>query len=129
MADYYTQFSFMLETTKEQREFLVKYFEDRVEEDEEDDDAYAALDCLTAEDDGLWIHNDERLPGALLEGIQTLLAQFPNLKPVAFEAAETCSKPRLDSFGGLAVRITAQEIRVKSTSELVNEWAADDETK
>ena len=128
MANYYTQFSFMLEITKEQREFLVKHFEDRMEEDEEDD-AYAALDCLTTEDDGLWIHNDESLPEALLEGIQALLAQFPNLKPVAFEAALTCSKPRVDAFGGLAVRITAQEIKVKSTSELVDEWAADDETK
>ena len=130
MADYYAEFSTMLEITKEQKEFLTKYLEDcAIGDDDDSDSANTALDCLTDEKEGLWVHNDTELPDALLTGLQTLLAHFPDMKPISFEVAQTCSKPRVDSFGGLAIRITAQEITVKSTSDLLWEWTAGNETK
>lgn len=44
---------------------------------------------------------------------------------VGFEWADTCSKPRLDAFGGGAMFVTATEIRGMHTSR----WLAEQESK
>lgn len=63
------------------------------------------------DDDGLWIHSDES--GDVDEAarfVQVFLQKFRPDESVGFEYANTCSKPRLDAFGGGAALITAESI-------------------
>lgn len=136
MAEYYTHFSFVLELPEHAIDYamsLAALGADLYSESEEDrntserdfpNDLEACLDDWSFEVDrnekGIWIHSDGSGADAACDFVQHLLAKFGIKEPVSFEWANTCSKPRLDAYGGGAVIITATRIKSMTTFEWVS---------
>lgn len=70
------------------------------------------------EDKGLWTHDDNGLGHESAAFVtQGYIRKFRPKATLEFEIALTCSKPRLDAFGGLAAFITKDEIRWGGTRQ------------
>lgn len=73
---------------------------------------------------GIWFYTEETFNGDdLAELIHELICEF-SLPPFGFEWANTCSKPRLDAFGGGAVWITKDGFEWLSTNNWLEEQRA-----
>jgi hypothetical protein len=136
MADYYTHFSFVLDLPSAE---AVKYAmnlvtiadtlrwesaEDRkTQETEFPSELEDFLDEWTfevaEEKSRIWIHSDDGGTDAACQFVQHLLDRFGIIEPVSFEWAHTCSKPRLDAYGGGAAVITATDIQAITTGQWV----------
>ncbi len=124
MANYYTQYSFTIENITPEEEL---WFNKRIEQDCETEDypLYASA-IFDDEPDGsrsLWIHDDTGGSGldVLAEMLQDFLASFRPNDHVAFSWADTCSKPRIDSFGGGALFIASGNILWMNTYDWITE--------
>lgn len=103
MADYFTHFSCLLDVrTPENAARALKLYDDQPE----DEDGFRLSDCfhLSLEREGsteLWIYDDDSGdPERVIEFV-LLCAETFDLKGLwGFEYANTCSRPRLDAFGG-----------------------------
>lgn len=132
MADYYTHFSF--EVSLSYPELAVFIYQWTVKQIDAcdgavsedcpirffDEDVYG-LPELHVEESGVWITDSggEASVGATAAVVRWLLSTMPGApEAVEFEWSDTCSKPRLDAFGGGAARITADSIQLVHTSEL-----------
>ncbi len=116
MADYYTQYSFEIENiTPKERAWLELW----IEEAEKDEEGSYLPDCLFGTRNdlcSLWLHDD--LGGSNIDALANMLQSFLLFRPgqsITFSWANTCSKPRTDSFGGGAVFITRDDIAFMST--------------
>jgi hypothetical protein len=114
MADYYTQMSFHIESFPEELDRFLEMFNKLEEERLESDEGSLGISAtktktLTKQaDDCIWIHDEDGYVDidALVDLIQEWMHTSEyNLNPVGFEWASTCSKPRLDAFGGGAVMV------------------------
>jgi hypothetical protein len=108
MADYYTEFSFMIPASdEEERKFLVAWTEEPDEPDEDWDEYYHSGVCVVDEGDAVWVHADAGYGSP--ENAAALVAEwqtkFNKDDFVSFEYSFGCSKPRLDAFGGGGVLI------------------------
>jgi len=136
MANNYVHFSFAVNMWDSERrawvERLLKdpdeLYNDEDEEFEEVFPNYGDFDCLGFDWDidlagELWLHDEEGTGNTdhVSGFLQAYLKKFNIEEPVAFEFAFTCSKPRLDEFGGGAVVVTKDEIHWMST----NSWILD----
>jgi hypothetical protein len=128
MADYYTKFSFEIsDLTDDESAWLTNvlaFFEDPVNTEDPHGEYAALMDAMSdteypdfstgfepAENGtpGLWIYGDQSgTPEDAATFVQAFLAKFRPDKAVGFEFANTCSKPRLDAFGGGAAFVTAE---------------------
>lgn len=52
---------------------------------------------------------------------QDILRRNPTLHHVAVTSAWTCSRMRPDGFGGMAILITADDVQVRSTDQMIDE--------
>jgi hypothetical protein len=133
MADYFTNFSFILPLKdKAQKEYAAKIshlasrnrFGDEPMpadfpqslKDETEDWSFELEDC----EDGLWLHSDSGGIDAVCAFVQHLLQQFNPVPCVSFEWSHDCSKPRIDAYGGGAAIITATEIKTINTADWIN---------
>jgi hypothetical protein len=57
--------------------------------------------------------------------LQDVVRRSQTLSYISIAAAFTCSRMRPDGFGGMAVLITADAIRGKSTNDLIEEFLSD----
>ncbi len=143
MADYFTQFSFVIPVTPEQGDWvaqvhalateLIGHAEDGEarENIEGPQDMVSAALGLAEKRDGdpclqvvhddkegtVWVGSED--PGDVdytAELVQAFLKRFDLDLVVSFEWANTCSKPRLDAFGGGAVVISRRNADWFSTS-------------
>jgi hypothetical protein len=126
MADYYTQYSVSIplkdDAQKQWARDVIVYLDGIVDEtiDVDDtehplfhiapassDDAYGQ--AFDIDEDGLWVHDDggQGNIDMLIPVIQDYLTKFDPKGALGFEWANTCSRPRLDAFGGGAVFVTA----------------------
>jgi hypothetical protein len=101
MANNYCEssslFSFPVEKQK-QAEKIVEAVNKSLEEDE--DEGYVGYKA-DFEEDGLWIRHDESItPVHVVQLIQALLDGLEIDEPFVFSWSYTCSKPRIDEFGG-----------------------------
>ena len=71
----------------------------------------------------LWIYAEDGMgnPALAADFIQHYLKVFDPKAHVSFEFAETCSKPRIDEFGGGAVIITAENQYWMSTGSWIQD--------
>ena len=106
MANNYTSFSFEVKCPSEA---AANTLEDSLAKamESEDDDRWLNLDHAEAEDDTVWIASEE---GTDLEFLADVLQDYlqhndPHAS-IGFTWADTCSKLRVDEFGGGAVFIT-----------------------
>ena len=134
MADYYTNFSFVLKLKDSaeseyvldiaqianahrfEQEQLPATFPEQLQEHLED-----WRFEVEREEEGIWFHSTEGGIDAVCAFVQHLIQKFQILGPIAFEWSFDCSKPRTDAYGGGAAIITAQEIKCMTTSD----WVAD----
>lgn len=129
MADSYTQFSFQLENlTKPQIKWLGKllnmeYTEELQEtlESKEDIDMWPNFDhTLSGMDKTLWISSEgegDCYQAALL--VYAFLKKFRPKEVFSFSAAFTCSKLRLDEFGGITYVISKDGIHDTNIAGLI----------
>jgi len=113
MANFFTEFSFAIyNITVQEAEWLKSELRDRRNRQMPEFEISTDADGTV-----LWIHEDT---GCDLEELANLLQQFLfRFRPtssIGFSWADTCSEPRLDSFGGGAVFVTAKG------QEWVNAW-------
>ena len=122
MANNYTSFSFQVkcpsnEAANTLEDSLASAMDSCERERLGDEDRGLDLDHAEAEDDTVWIASEE---GTDLEFLADVLQDYlQNNDPegsVGFTWAETCSKLRVDEFGGGAVFITAEDQVWLSTS-------------
>lgn len=150
MADYYTHFSIGINCTPEQADYfqrMAAYMEQVVDENDgvppaADPDIADAVKplwdkhsedmngtgCDSSYDDGLlWIRDDCGQPNLDLVGdlLQAYLKKFDIDTAVTLEFACTCSKPRIDAFGGGAAVITKDAQHWMHTNTWVQETLAE----
>jgi hypothetical protein len=114
MADYYTQFSFQIRCdSQEEKDYLLHYADepddtDSIEYREWEDDRHG-FDVEETQDDlpvYVWIHDGgDGSPDNVANMITDYQVKFGKDKAVSFTYANTCSKPRLESFHGGGVLI------------------------
>ncbi|MFT8420511.1 MAG: hypothetical protein ABF665_03165 [Gluconacetobacter sp.] len=103
MADYFTHFSCTLEVGTSEN--AIKALE-LYNNEPEDDDGLRLSDgfCLSLSDEGgseLWIHDGASGDPECVIGFVLMCAKAFDLSGLwGFEYANTCSRPRLDAFGG-----------------------------
>jgi len=135
MANYYTNFSFGLTCTDAQAT-QIKDILNEYEKECEAEDGYGCVpfSCeFQPENDKsgevfIWIHSgyESGDQGAVIDFLCRVLEKFPALGPIGFTWADTCSKPRLDSFGGGAAFVTAHDqFEVFSTDQWITEQAGE----
>lgn len=106
MADYFTHFSFLLDVgTPDKAARTLALFEELRAADHDADDPEVAGFTLARQDapDGrsLWIDDDERGDVEAVIRFVLRLAEELDLTGLwGFQYALTCSRPRLDAFGG-----------------------------
>lgn len=100
MANNYVQTSCLLKVPAEKLEQARTVVTKCLQEIENDEDNYTGFD-ISFEDDGIWFNGEEC---ANADGIafiaQSVLDELEINEPFVFSWAYTCSKPRLDEFGG-----------------------------
>lgn len=106
MADYFTHFSCLLDvgTPDKAVRALALFQELRAADQDADDPEVAAFDIVrqdAPEGSILWIHDDEHGDVEAVIRFVLRLADDLNLTGLwGFQYALTCSRPRLDAFGG-----------------------------
>lgn len=101
MANNYTQFSAFLQVPADQLD-LAQVIIDRETERlyEDDDEGYCGVKA-DMERDGVWFHEEESGTPTHCESIARALVEELHLdEPFVCSWAYTCSKPRIDEFGG-----------------------------
>jgi len=132
MADYFTNFSFILPLKDDaQKEYALSLShiasQQRYEEtplpadfpdqlkDEMEDWTFELEDC----EEGIWLHSDSGGIDAVCVFVQHLLQQFNPAGCLTFEWSHDCSKPRVDAYGGGAAIITAAEIKTLNPADWI----------
>jgi len=120
MADYYTQFSFLLSgdglfPARVKQWFDHHYKEWQRLEDKQDEDFYETYSDIrfSIEDGHLWLHHTEDNCGSVEQAIKMVRdwLEFHDIhEPVLFTYAQTCSKPALGAFDGGSVLVTRDEV-------------------
>jgi len=142
MADYYRQFSFLLPCTPEiAAQFIAAYEEERESESNllslDDFDSYYegveySLDDSVWVDGGVWV-TDSAGYGNLhaAEHITREFLIFTNNEDTVVQIswADTCSKPRLDGFGGGAILVSAQKTYSLDLYDELHHMAEQDDIK
>ena len=106
MADYFTRFSCLLDVgTPERAVRAIDFFVDlREEDDQSDEPQFHGFDLSLQEGPKsgvLWIHDDESGDVEAVIAFILRLAEELDLTGLwGFEHSNTCSRPRLDGFGG-----------------------------
>jgi hypothetical protein len=99
MANNYCESSSKLYLKPEQLEQAWKIVA-RIESEFEDEDEPLGVE-IEVEDDGVWFYHDESInPDHMAVVVQALLDELEIDEPFCFSWSYTCSKPRIDEFGG-----------------------------
>jgi hypothetical protein len=106
MADYFTHFSCLLDvgTPDKATRALALFQEQRAADQDADDPAVSGFDLVrqdSPEGSSLWIHDDEHGDvEAVIRFVMRLADDLDLTGLWGFQYALTCSRPRLDAFGG-----------------------------
>ncbi len=101
MANNYCESSSRLALTEEQAKKAQEIVDRVLAEFNEDEDDCGFCGQVTVENDGVWICHDESIdPDHVATLVQALVDELEIDEPFVFSWGYTCSKPRLDEFGG-----------------------------
>lgn len=138
MANNYTSFSCFLPLTPEQTAYateLLLQMEDYNSDDPEPSirDLMTDTECVEfahkPQKDGYWFYTEgSGNPEQLALFIQHLIEYF-NLPPFGFDWSYSCSKPRIDEFGGGAIWIAREGFEWLSTDSWLYEKLHSRETR
>ena len=123
MADFYTQLSFEVLGSPEECDRLITLLE-LAEEPTEFDEATVLGAEYELTNNGVWIHDGAGWVevDALCELLSDWLKETGASKSIGIEWANTCSKPRLDAFGGGAAVVRASGVTYCTTGQ----WLAEE---
>ena len=124
MADYYLQFSEMVgDLTAEERSWIKERIDDHAKAGDEGGISWDEDDRIMdfsfdfepegeVEESHFWIYSNEYgSPDCAAEFVQRFLARFRPDDSWTMRWSTSCSKARLDSFGGGTIVVTASEIK------------------
>ena len=123
MANYYLTFSTTIPyQNDEQRDWLLDKLGNCVVND--DEESYPVCDIVDEPgQQAIWVHEDEG--GGDLGALFDIVAEFQKVFSIAqswyISWANTCSSPRLDSFGGGAVFIHKGEVDSIDTESWISQ--------
>jgi hypothetical protein len=124
MANNYCEGSSFLDIPEDKLEKAQEII-DRVEKELEEDDECGYCGCQAElEKGGVWFHGDESInPEHVAEIARALVEELELDKPFYCSWAYTCSKPRIDEFGGGAFVIVRgkQTYWVDAMSHVMNQ--------
>jgi hypothetical protein len=128
MADYYTEFSFVIkDVTQEEAEWLLELYNTAAMKDG-DFEGEEFKHCFDMEihqepDMNAWFHSGDGSPNIdVLAGfIQGFLSKFRPNDEIFFQWSSSCSKPRLDAYGGGAMLITSKRWVAQNTADLMEQ--------
>ncbi|WP_099864901.1 hypothetical protein [Pararhizobium haloflavum] len=134
MADYFTHFSCLLNVGTPENAARALDLYNRLSEDgvSEESPSEGFLLSIQPEHGGaeLWMRDDETGDSErLIQFVKRCAAEFGLTGPWGFQYANTCSKPRLDSFGGGAYVVdlaTGETVDWISTDGWLAETTADE---
>jgi len=126
MADYHMQYSFQIENLTPKEVEWFDAYTTRVEEAAEESDEYVSLGESEVQQDKdlgtvLWFHGYEDFSDDISDMFQTFLKEHRPDGYIAFQWANTCTKDRLDAFGGGACFVTAEKAVWHGTSQFIHE--------
>lgn len=106
MANNYCESSSFMDIPKDKIEKAKEIIDRVVKELEDDaDEGYCGVE-IEVEESGVWFHHDESInPEHLAELARALVEELEIDKPFYCSWAYTCSKPRIDEFGGGAFAV------------------------
>lgn len=112
MANNYTQFSFMLPAKGEEGKTAETVLDAYARKMDQDDEELGFE--YTADPAGIWINSgpESGNPDNVIVALQAVLQNLGTEKGVWFSWANTCSKLRLDEFGGGGAVVTAHDVIV-----------------
>ena len=128
MADYYTHFSFVVDVkNREQDDGLKKMLTQAKNEELNEETLYTPWSCETKDDlTSFWFHSDDCGQVDLIVDILAKWQEDFNYdQPICFEWANTCSKPKLDAFGGGSVLIYKGEAHYTNTFDWLTKKKAE----
>ena len=100
MANNYTQSSSQLAIPKDKHDQAQAIIDKFMKQFEDDEDVYCGIQ-VELESEGVWIYGEESFePDQAAELVQLLLDELEIKEAFIFSWAYTCSKMRLDEFGG-----------------------------
>lgn len=106
MANNYCSTSSFLRLTKEQIAIVEPIIERYTLGPENDDEEWEPFGAdVEIEEDGIWINGDEIVPDNIANMILEILEKLEIDEPFVFSWSYTCSKPRIDEFGGGACAV------------------------
>lgn len=120
MADYYTLFSFVIPNlTDEEKAYIESLTPDDIPNES------GGCDFQIDGRGDLWMHDGGGYGSAddVAEFVQQFLSRFRPKSAVGFRWAGSCSKPRLDAYGGGVLLVTADGIE----GTCGDEWLDDKE--
>ncbi len=106
MADYFTHFSCLLDVVSPDKaaRALALFHDLRAADQEADDPEVTGFDLVrqdAPEGSSLWIHDDDHGDvEAVIRFVLRLAEELDLTGPWGFQYSLTCSRPRLDAFGG-----------------------------
>jgi len=123
MADYFSHVSILFPAPPDHQQWFHDYVaaHDAAGMHAEDDGAEYVDVTVETKDDKVWIRSDDGTynePGLLLM-LQRYLQELQPDGCFAFSTAFTCSKPRLDAYGGAGYFVTATDVKAL----FVRDWA------
>jgi hypothetical protein len=146
VADYFQQLSYVIPLSASDAEAAAQFWKDlcvKLEAEEDGDDStpwptpfapfqghgfYPTGLEVDVQAEGLWIHDEDGSPNVACAAEFTawVLETYAPERAVLIEWGNTCTKPRLDAFGGGVALVTAQGIEYRCTGsigdELVMAW-------
>ena len=137
MADYFTNFSLILELPSETAQhYALDLAHQASLMMHGDENPEGIPDCLigvldgwsleteaqeTGNGWGIWMHSSYGGIDAVCAFIQHLLQKFDPNGCVSFQWSDDCSKPRIDAYGGGAAIITANRIKSINTGQWIQQ--------
>ena len=130
MADYYTNFSFILPLKDAaQKEYALQIYHLASQSRNEDQPLPADFPeflkdqvedwCFELEDceEGIWLHSESGGIDPVCNFVQHLLKLYNPSGRITFEWSHDCNHPRIDAYGGGAAIVTAKQIKSMNTSD------------
>lgn len=131
MADYFTNFSLVVELPDEAAQQYALQHAQTMSDAGQDDplpnhipqsmrdemENWSFETEPASKPHGIWLHSEFGGIDAACAFIQHLLQKFTPDERVCFQWSNDCSKPLTDAYGGGAAIITASDIKTMSTSE------------
>lgn len=127
MADYFTEFSLVMDVSETEKCWIDRFLD--LSKALVDESIYETItvsfgESRTGADHEVWFHSfgyQQSSVNALSEFLHRFLIKFDRDDVVILEWANTCSKPRVDAFGGGAAVISRLGIHFINTAVWADE--------